>query len=411
MRVPCAFLGLAVTFTALPARAEPQFPYSAQVAMEDVVVRSGPGMNYYPTSKLMRGDTVEVHRHDPGGWYAIRPPDGNYSWVSSRHMRIKENRLGEVTTPDAPARVGSSFSNVRDVIQVRLQQGEIVEILDEFNGGGQTWYKIAPPAGEFRWIAARHLDLQPSGPNHADSSVRWAQGENESELDSAGQDRDLHGNSQTGHHASNGAGDERQDRWVQQTASRSGRQAWKSVGTSDDVPSHGGSDGLDAIQQDLSETIAQQPSGWELEPLKQRTEQLLDRAGTALERGRARKILHQIERLENIQHRHARLTGGSEELSPPYGDASSFGAGPLARFDRAGTLRPVVSRTRRAPRFALVDDTGAVICFVTPAPGVNLQAYLGQRIGVSGSRSYLAEYQRDYFLAQQVTPLDERQLR
>ena len=53
---------------------DPQFPYRAFVNGDDVYVRSGPGQNYYPVLRLKRGETVDVFRHDPGGWYAIRPP-------------------------------------------------------------------------------------------------------------------------------------------------------------------------------------------------------------------------------------------------------------------------------------------------------------------------------------------------
>ena len=51
---------------------------------------------------------------------------------------------------------------MRDVIQVRLDRGEKVEILEakRFNTGpgAQTWYKISPPAGEFRWISGKYVE-------------------------------------------------------------------------------------------------------------------------------------------------------------------------------------------------------------------------------------------------------------
>jgi len=49
------------------ARGDQTFPYKAYVTSGEVYVRSGPGKNYYPTSKLKIGDAVEVYRHDPGG--------------------------------------------------------------------------------------------------------------------------------------------------------------------------------------------------------------------------------------------------------------------------------------------------------------------------------------------------------
>ena len=38
-------------------------------------------------NKLKRGAEVEVYRHDPGGWCAIRPVEGSFSWVSARYVK------------------------------------------------------------------------------------------------------------------------------------------------------------------------------------------------------------------------------------------------------------------------------------------------------------------------------------
>ena len=54
-----------------------EFPYTAYVAADDVYVRSGPGKNYYPTSKLQRGDEVQIYRHDP-----VQGQFGRFYWVS-----------------------------------------------------------------------------------------------------------------------------------------------------------------------------------------------------------------------------------------------------------------------------------------------------------------------------------------
>ena len=49
--------------------------------------------------------------------------------------------------------------------------------------------------------------------------------------------------------------------------------------------------------------------------------------------------------------------------------------------------------------------------FVTPSPDVNLQPYVGQRIGVTGSRGYIPEFRRAHVTAGRVTPLNERIVR
>ena len=49
-----------------------------------------------------------------------------------------------------------------------------------------------------------------------------------------------------------------------------------------------------------------------------------------------------------------------------------------------------------------------MVTFVTASPDVNLQAYVGQRIGVRGSRGFMPEYRRAHVTASRVTPLEER---
>src|SRR5689334_17023211 len=80
------------------ARGE-QFPYDAYVNSTDVYVRSGPSRDYYPTEKLSKGQKVEIYRHDPGGWYAIRPPRGSFTWVSKRHLEVDGDGLATVIVP------------------------------------------------------------------------------------------------------------------------------------------------------------------------------------------------------------------------------------------------------------------------------------------------------------------------
>ncbi len=161
-RLLVVFVGL-IILTASTAAAEQAFPYKAYVTADDVEVRSGPGEDFYPTDKLQKGETVEVYRRDAGGWCAIRPPEGSFSWISGRVLKLQDDNLAVVKEDDVASRVGSSLSNVRDVIQVRMRKGEAVEILDskETPGGkSQVWYKIAPPSGEFRWISEKYLDKE-----------------------------------------------------------------------------------------------------------------------------------------------------------------------------------------------------------------------------------------------------------
>src|SRR5690349_13195071 len=77
------------------ATAESQ-PYEARVIVSGAQVQSGPGDNYYATDNLNQGDAVEVYREKPGGWLAIRPPEGSYSWVAARDLILKDSTIAEI---------------------------------------------------------------------------------------------------------------------------------------------------------------------------------------------------------------------------------------------------------------------------------------------------------------------------
>jgi len=134
------------------AVAQQSFPYKAYITADEVYVRSGPGESYYPTSKLHAGAEVEVYRHDPGGWYAIRPPKGSFSWIGARYLKQAQDGLATVIGERVAVRVGSELNDSRNVVQVRVTRGEVVELLDAKPTGtgrsGAVWCKVSPPSGE-----------------------------------------------------------------------------------------------------------------------------------------------------------------------------------------------------------------------------------------------------------------------
>jgi hypothetical protein len=105
--------------------------------------------------------------------------------------------------------------------------------------------------------------------------------------------------------------------------------------------------------------------------------------------------------------------GLDDGITPTPGGATGNAqqAATEALYDAVGTLKPVVSRRQQAPRFALVDDHGDVVTFVTANADVNLQPYVGKRIGVRGSRGFMPEYRRAHVTATRITPLEEKLVR
>jgi hypothetical protein len=144
------------------------FPYQALVLNESAPVHSGPGKVHYATDKLKQGAAVEVHRHDPGGWCAVRPVKGSFSLVPSAAVEVIDDQVGEITESGTQAWVGTRLGAVQKPLwQVKLREGERIEILGEVSwphpeGHSTIWYQIAPPAGEFRWMQLSDLQLPPS---------------------------------------------------------------------------------------------------------------------------------------------------------------------------------------------------------------------------------------------------------
>jgi uncharacterized protein YraI len=165
MRVSCSISLLFSVLTHATAAAAPtQFPYEALVKSDDVVVRSGPGERYDPTLKLSTGQHVTVHRHDPGGWFMVSPPAGSFSWIDAAYVEktgpeagvVKVPATGDGLPPRVVVWIGSQFTDEHKYFGRQLANGDEVRILGEkqhqTDRGAATFFKIAPPRLEYRWV-------------------------------------------------------------------------------------------------------------------------------------------------------------------------------------------------------------------------------------------------------------------
>jgi hypothetical protein len=436
---------LLIIAQATPSVAEDiAFPYKAYITSNDVYVRSGPGKNYYPTNKLAAGTEVEVYRHDPGGWYAIRPPEGSFAWVSGRYLQATgEAGLAKVVGDEVAARVGSEFSDIRDVIQVRLHRGEIVEVVDkkEFGAGPDAgvWYKIAPPSGEFRWVAGRYVD-----PDYPKDGVRKSSAANNPLLHPTPASPPVAAEAPRPVRAEEQPAVTSAESWTPaKTAPQPVSPAVATVESRRAPPEVTSSFGprqfqdpedaqaaakptrktspeefqeeVDKLEVDLSVMLVEEPTVWNFDELSLRAKSLMLQAETAVERGRVRTLLNKIAQSEDIKHRYdliAQVRTKTErenqqlaDLSQARGTSRQTETASPGRYDGVGRLARVVSPKVGAPQYALVDDNGNVQCYVTPAPGVNMQYYVGQQIGVVGQRGYIADQRAQHVMAKHVTTL------
>lgn len=453
---PTACCLLLCVLAAVPVSGGQKFPYKAYITGDDVHVRSGPGSSYYPTDKLRAGQEVEIYRHDPGGWFAIRPTKGSYSWVSARYLKPAGEGLAEVTGERVAARVGSRFSKIRDVVQARLHRGETVELLQGerigSDAGASGWCKIAPPSGEFRWVFGKYVDPEyphggvrkaPLGNNplvqqapiqQAPASPQEASPA--SQIDPAAATAGQPGEPSSAEVPTVQIPDPTDDptqtdvRQSPSSTSQSAAEDGPKATPGDDVsfrrpagrlisPEEFQAELAD-IDMELSIMIAEEVTVWEFKELDMLARSLLNQAETAIERGRARVLVNKINRFGDIKCRHDSVAAMRTDVQRRNGRLANLarvqetavqGNPPASQFDGTGRLTRVVSSKVGSPRYALLDEQGRVRCYVTPSPGVNLRHYVGREVGVNGIRGIIPEKNTHHVMAKHVTVLNQPTMR
>ena len=387
----------------------------------------------------------------PDGWLGIRPPEDSFSWVFARHVKRLDNGLAEVEKDDVPSRIGSRVSDQRNAVQIRLKKGEVVEIIGEQSIDGETWYKIAPPSGEFRWIQSRHFAQTDPAPR-AEPSTTEPQPVEQSlppivtvaaTTESAApgatpvvQATESQPAAQQGWRAAPvdalptavvapplaaDSAESKSPTPASDTAAATASQPSPSNAPSPQPTTPLGDElarRLTGVELQLSRIVAEPPATWQVDPLAREVEQLLAQAQTADERNAVQSTLAKIDRFAAISRRYRGAPTGTAATPLGQPPITPIGQAPItpipdtghltpdtSNYDAVGILRPVVSKRTGAPQFALLNERGQVVSFVTPSPDVNLQPYVGHRIGVTGSRGYIPEFQRAHVTAGRVAPL------
>jgi hypothetical protein len=157
-------LAIGTLILAANSLAADESPYEAVVLDQGAEVRAGPGQRFYVTQELEPGTRVEVYRREAGAWLAIRPPEGSFSWIPQADLEMTEEPgIAEITSEEAKSWLGSRAERIKEhKSHVTLARGERVEVLGKkqvegADGTTQLWLKIAPPAGEFRWVQSRQV--------------------------------------------------------------------------------------------------------------------------------------------------------------------------------------------------------------------------------------------------------------
>lgn len=156
------FLGLLVSFGMPTAVIAEPGKYAAAVVLPEIQMRAGASWQFPATGKLKKGEQVIVH-HEDGAWVAILPPPGTISWINHRflgefdpNLSTKQNAM--IMADGVEVRVGQEKGGPLPVTQVKLPRGTIVEVVGgKVREENSTWYPVAPPEGEYRWLPKEAL--------------------------------------------------------------------------------------------------------------------------------------------------------------------------------------------------------------------------------------------------------------
>lgn len=235
---------------------------------------------------------------------------------------------------------------------------------------------------------------------------------------------------------------------------------WYGVGGNANAPTQGSLNGngisytdpLNELQVAVSDMVARPPGYWDLEPIAQRTQYFIEHGSNPVERGQARLLLDRIRQFQEHARRTAFVPGGgvlrasyqatsasaglpnaTPTSNSPFQTASfqspvgGSSLGPAANnnqlnwqarnslssqdiagtqpFDATGYLVPVHSTTPGQPSHAITNENGAVVAYVSALPGMNLDLYLNQPVGITGLRGYLPQLKAGHIQAERIVRL------
>lgn len=435
-------LGLILLVSVLvgTARSADNSPLPAHVATKTAQVRSGPGSEYYVTLELTEGTAVEVYRMIDG-WCGIRPPEGSFSYVLADHVRPSRQNEDVLVTvvANAKTRVGSQLSSKHHVEYIALKKNELLRRIGDVVQLGsplRSWYRVAPPSGEFRWMRLSDLDIGPDRPAaevaaplkaHDDhvatvalstaepmatdnthnvqlATVRAPLAATEP-IDQVALDRRPQMKTEP-IPVAEPATDELppMDPVKENDGPAAASEAtastsdgtWVAVGTSTlpidrrtkDPDLRQPARQLAKLELELSQTVVGEADSWRLASLQRDTRQLRDTTTDPTTRAGAERLLDRIQDFVEVQQRHHQITAQSTQAAPVRLASASQ---PLTAAHRSasltvarGWLLPVLNSADSKPTYALTSAAGEILYFVTSASDVPLGRFLNQSVVVHG---------------------------
>ena len=439
----------------------------AEVAAEKTVTRVGSTLSVSRSAVqvlLERGERVAVlpaQQGDDSSWLRVKPPAGEFRWIAAGDL----GRQAPMELAPATSTTGK-WSRVKFRGRPKSQQTSTDNAVSggvSATGQSSGFDHLVQTSSETGAIASNHsAQVATLDSGHVDivagspAELQLAQFQRNAQTFQApgllGQQAPPTANSSP--NSSNQATVPR----VHLGSSNVGHDATSSANQHERVIE---------LQLRLSQIVSQPPPTWNFEQVTSEANNLLQSTDSAAERGELRDLLDRIARFRRIRAGYTQAPAASmvavtptpgvtppanaittaepveadattaeiqedypvPTLGPPVdpmaeivhsvrdrvredfdqnvsSDSGEGNSSGQQTYDAVGLLKPVVSRRQGAPQYALVDDSGNVISFVTPTPDLNLKPYIGRRVGVNGTRGFINEYRRNHVTAGRITQVD-----
>ena len=168
-------IGVSVPVMALALSATASFANSNEgtVTADALNVRSGPSTSYSITTKLYKGDKVEI-LETSNGWHKIKASNGKIGWVSGDYIKVSSGSTSQPSTSTTKATVTATSLNVRSgagtsySVITKLSKGTVVDVLESASNG---WKKIKTSGGTTGWASRDYLTTGSAGNSSTDNST------------------------------------------------------------------------------------------------------------------------------------------------------------------------------------------------------------------------------------------------
>ena len=164
-----AFMTL-LAFGAAPAAAFAQSgPFTASVVDPEAKLRAGPSDQFPETGTLRKGTFILVDHEESNGWLAVQDVPGqltSVSWVQTQFIDFDKNKpipqLVPVDEGGVTLRAGQiGLAQPLHIQKVKVPGGTILTVIGQgVSFEGKTWYPVAPPVGDFRYLPKQAVKFE-----------------------------------------------------------------------------------------------------------------------------------------------------------------------------------------------------------------------------------------------------------